>query len=175
MDLSKFKRLPDFENNFLKVLECKRPQRATLCELFFSGRYVEIFSNIARTENTPTDELRMKISAMARAGYDYATCYASQITFKGQARERNQTMSLNGNSSIYDWESFEKYVWPNMHEQDYSRLTDIRPYLPDGMKIVVLGPGGLLENAMKLIGYDNLCFMLYEEPELVKEIFDNSF
>jgi uroporphyrinogen decarboxylase len=26
---------------------------------------------------------------------------------------------------------------------------------------------------MELVGYDNLCYMLYDEPELVQEIFDN--
>ncbi|MBE6593239.1 MAG: hypothetical protein E7642_04515 [Ruminococcaceae bacterium] len=167
------KRQPDFDNNLLKILNGGRPDRATIFELFFSGKHINYLSQIECPGNTPTDQLRVTISAMTSAGYDHAACYASQITFKGMERERNKTMSLNGHSIIYDYESFEKYIWPDMSEQDYSRLEKIKPYLPEGMKLIVLGPGGVIENAMKLVGYDNLCFMLYEEPDLVKEIFDN--
>ncbi len=32
---------------------------------------------------------------------------------------------------------------------------------------MVMGPGGILEILIALTGYDNLCLMLYDEPELV--------
>ena len=168
-----FARQPDFDNNILKVLKGERPQRATLFELFLSRNHIEALSRIPCPGDTPTDYLRMTASAMAYAGYDYATCYASDLRFPCQHRLQNATKSLNGSSSIYDWESFEKYDWPDMSIQDYSRLEKIKPFLPEGMKIMVMGPGGVLENVMDIVGYDTLCFMLYEEPELVREIFDH--
>jgi len=36
-----------------------------------------------------------------------------------------------------------------------------------------MGPGGVLENVIKLVGYENLCYMLFEEPQLVQAVFDN--
>lgn len=168
-----FKREPNFDENILRVLNGARPARATLFELFFSPKHLKYFSRIDIPVQTPLDELRAKVDSMSSAGYDFASCYASQMRFNSLKRDRNQTMSLNGNSAIYDWESFEKFVWPDMSAQDYSNLENIKPYLPDGMKLITLGPGGVVENAINLVGYDNLCFMLYEEPELVKEIFDN--
>jgi hypothetical protein len=36
----------------------------------------------------------------------------------------------------------------------------------------VWGPGGVLENALKLMGFDNLMFNLYDDPNLVREVFD---
>lgn len=36
-----------------------------------------------------------------------------------------------------------------------------------------LGHLRLIIEAMAAAGYDNLCYMLYEEPELVREIFDH--
>ena len=54
---------------------------------------------------------------------------------------------------------------------DGTPIYDIKPYLPDGMKLMAMGPGGVLENAMALTGYDNMCYMLYEEPELLEAIF----
>ena len=165
-----FTRQPDFERNLLKVLKGERPQRATLFELYLSKAYVKRMSQIPCPGQTPTDDLRMTVSAMAHVGYDYATCYASQLSFSANINQK-ETKSLNGGAFISDWESFEKYEWPDMSKQDYSRLEKIKPYLPDGMKLMVMGPGGVLENVIDIVGYDNLCFLLYEEPELVKEIF----
>lgn len=166
------KRQPDFENNLLKVLRGDRPQRATLFELYLSNAYIDRMAQIPCPGELPIDRLRMTVSAMAHLGYDYATCYASQLSFSTGPLLQKETKSLNGNASIYDWESFEKYVWPDMRIQDYSRLEKIKPYLPEGMKLMVMGPGGVLENVIDIVGYDNLCFMLYDEPELVKELFD---
>jgi uroporphyrinogen decarboxylase len=44
--------------------------------------------------------------------------------------------------------------------------------LPDGMKFVVPGPGGLLESAIDLVGFERLCYMLYEDEQLVQNVFD---
>ena len=40
------------------------------------------------------------------------------------------------------------------------------------MKLIVPGPGGVLENVISLVGFDNLCFMQLDEPELMKDICD---
>ena len=40
------------------------------------------------------------------------------------------------------------------------------------MKLMVSGPCGVLENVISIVGYDNLCLMLYDDPELVQAIFD---
>ena len=41
------------------------------------------------------------------------------------------------------------------------------------MRLMIMCPGGILENTIELMGYDNLCLALYDEPELVKEVTDN--
>lgn len=173
MNSENFKRQPDFNGNILKVLQGNRPNRATLFELFLSKKHINYFSQIPCPGESATDQLRMTVSAMAYLGYDYANCYASPLKFPTLNLEQKETKSLSGNSAIYDWASFEKYVWPDMSVQDYSRLEKIKPYLPEGMKLMVMGPGGVLENVIDIVGYDNLCILLYEEPELVKEIFDH--
>ena len=38
------------------------------------------------------------------------------------------------------------------------------------MKLIVCGPGGVLENVIGLLGYDNLCFLLADDPELVRDV-----
>ncbi len=43
---------------------------------------------------------------------------------------------------------------------------------PQGMKGVTILPNGFLENLTSLIGYDNLCFMLFDHPDLVQKTID---
>ena len=166
-----FQRQPDFENNLLKVLKGERPERPTLCEPFISGQKYERFSTAVPLGDSQMDQFRMVVSAMANLGYDCAPFHASSLSFSPIVAPHKETKSLNCGNSIFDWESFEKFRWPDMEAQDYSRLEKIAPYLPEGMKIMVVGPGGVLENVIELVGYDNLCFMMYDEPELIKEVF----
>jgi uroporphyrinogen decarboxylase len=165
-------RKPDFENNLLKVLRGERPDRATLFELFFSRKNLEFLAGETVQGEDYVDFLRVNVKAMEKAGYDYASCHASNMTFASADHQQKATKSLNDGGLITDWESFERYNWPDMDAQDYSRLERIKPYLPEGMTLMVTGPCGVLENVISIVGYDHLCYMLYEDPELVKAIFD---
>jgi uroporphyrinogen decarboxylase len=40
------------------------------------------------------------------------------------------------------------------------------------MKFIVMGPGGVLENAIGLTGFDNLCYLLADDPALAEAIFN---
>ena len=165
-------RTPDFENNTLRILQGKKPQRATLFELFMNDTFYRTMAGHGPVDDTRLGQMRLVVEAMAAAGYDYATCNILKFGFPQKSRVRASTVSLNGQAAISDWESFEQYPWPDALQCDYSLLETIRPYLPEGMKLMVMGPGGVLENVMAITGYDNLCYMLYEEPELVEAIFN---
>jgi uroporphyrinogen decarboxylase len=43
--------------------------------------------------------------------------------------------------------------------------------MPAGMKLIGYGPNGVLENAIQVVGYEMLCYLLADAPELVNEIF----
>jgi uroporphyrinogen decarboxylase len=165
-------RKPDFERNFLKVMRKEKPDRPTLFELFLNGDLYTHLAGHGQEEEGDTGYLRLVVDGMAAGGYDYASTQASGFHFPKQRRISAKTISLNGQAVITDWESFEKYEWMDPKAYDYSRLEKIRPWLQEGMKLMVYGPDGVLENVIGLVGYDNLCIMLYEEPELVKAIFD---
>ena len=164
-------RKPDIENLY-KVLRREEPSRSTLFELFMNRPLYERLAGRTLTENTALENLRLVVDAYAAAGYDYATTHGGQFGFKSKGREKKSTVSLNEGFMITDEESFEDFIWPRAADVDFSRLEDIRPFLPDGMKLMVMGPGGVLENVFSLVGYDNLCFMLFDNPQLVKAIFD---
>jgi uroporphyrinogen decarboxylase len=163
-------RKPDFERNTLRALTGGVPGRASLFELFLNG---DFYLRLAGWDKLPADEteyLKLVVEAMARAGYDYATTHASQFHFELLSHERRNTISLNDAPMITDWASFERYHWNDPADFDCGKLERARAFLPEGMKLMVMGPGGVLENTISLTGYDNLCVMLYEEPELVREI-----
>ena len=165
-------RTSDFENNLLRVLKGQRPERATLFEMIVDRKFLPMMAGHGKEEEGELGTLRLIVDAYANAGYDAAPCHASAFRIC-QRRAQKQTASLNENFAITDWESFEKYPWADPDQFDYTLLERIKPYLPEGMKLMVYGPDGVLENTIHLVGYDNLCIMLYEEPELVQAIFDH--
>jgi len=162
---------PDF-NEFLRVLNKQKPSRPVLFELFLNKTFYELLAGYKQTEEGEEANSRVVIDAFHAAGYDYATVSASDFRFPSKERDSKQTVSLNDGFVITDEESFEKYDWPDPEKFDYSRLERLGQYMPEGMKLMVIGPSGVLENTIALVGYENLCIMLGEEPELAQEIFD---
>ena len=155
-------RSPDF-TQLLKVLERQAPDRPVLFELFLHG---------------PAERYAMEhgakslVDVYAALGYDYASTVASDFDFPstlGSHRGAAKTHSLNDSPTITDRQSFDAYPWVDPAACDYSRLEEA---LPEGMKLMVRGPCGVLENAIKLTGYDNLCLMLYDDPRLASDIFE---
>jgi uroporphyrinogen decarboxylase len=168
-------RKPDIENLY-KVLRCEEPDRPTLFEIFMNNAYYEKLVGRERPKSGAPALERMKllIDAFAAAGYDYATVNASNFMYhsKRTAQNGKDPISLNSGMVVTDEASFEQYQWPDPEQCDYSRLEKIKNHLPEGMKLMIIGPGGLLEYVTELVGYDNLCIMIYEKPELAKAIFD---
>jgi len=165
------RREPNFEN-LLKVLRREVPERPVLFELFMNMKLYQLVNDGKPDGSDDLSIARFTVEAFRKLGYDYATVYGSAFGFQHNAIESRNTISLNDGAVIFDEESFDAYQWPDPEAFDYSRLEKIRPYLPDGMKLMVMGPGGVLENVISIVGYDNLCFMLYDDPELVKRVFD---
>ena len=73
---------------------------------------------------------------------------------------------------ITDREGFEKYEWPNADDGDYDIYQELKNFLPDGMKLIASGNGGVLENVMDIVGFENLCMMSLLDEELTSDIFD---
>lgn len=166
------KRQPNF-NNLLKVVRREAPDRPTLFELFMNGPLYERLAGRPRpgTKNT-AEEVVFLAEAFAKAGYDYATVHGSQFDFGVWREEQKETVSLNDSAGMTSRRAFDEYPWPDPEVADYSKLALAAPHLPEGLKLLVMGPGGVLENVTALTGYDNLCFLLYDDPDLVRDIFN---
>lgn len=159
--------------NLAAVLERKRPERPVLYELFLNDT---LYSRLGGRElDDRTDKLTRLVTiaaAMRKAGYDYAPTVANEFAFPVGEFHSLKTISLNEGHAITDRESFKKYPWPDPDAFDYSSLTEAAGRLPEGMKVVILGPCGVLENIVRIVGFDRLCFMLADDAGLAGDIFE---
>ncbi|MDD6878207.1 MAG: uroporphyrinogen decarboxylase family protein [Clostridiaceae bacterium] len=165
------RREPDF-NNILQVLQGKKPSRPTLFEFFMNMDVYRLVAGDPPSGDDPVQMIAYLARAFAACGYDYVTTGGSDLLFPTGDTEYRETKSLNAHACIKNREDFERYPWPDPDKADYSRLEKVAPYLPGNMKIMASSPDGLLENVINIVGYDNLCLMLYDDPELVRDIFD---
>ncbi|MEK6795275.1 MAG: uroporphyrinogen decarboxylase family protein [Spirochaetota bacterium] len=166
-------RQADF-SNLVKVLKKERPSRATLFEFIMNGPVMEHFTGEKHPDPKDMEAvMKFRIKAFAAVGYDFASVHGSLFGFpKNTNIERKNSISLESQKVISSRADFEKYQWPDPDAFDYSALGKMKKHLPDGMKLFVFSPGGLLENVMGLVGYEGLCFMMVDDPALVQELFD---
>jgi uroporphyrinogen decarboxylase len=165
-------RQPDF-GNLLKVLRREAPDRPTLFEFIFNQT---IARQAAGQDFVPKGDglnpCRLLIHAFRNIGYDYAKMPGSDFRFAHGEVHRLASVSQNEGAVIGNRASFEAYEWPDPDAADYSRLERLAAEMPEGMKLAVNGPGGVLENAIHLVGYERLCLMVLEDPDLTRDVFD---
>lgn len=163
------------KNNLLNVLRNKRPDRTPLYDLFLNdGLYERVTADLYYAPDTPYLRQKRIIDAYYRLGYDNVNLYGASVRFPVNRAKRAgaRSVSMNEQSIITDWGTFEQYQWPDVGNADYERIDVIGRYLPDGMGYVVYGPGGIQEVLIELVGYERLCYMLIDEPELVQAVVD---
>ncbi len=122
--------------------------------------------------------LKQHITYMFSLGYDYVNAGARNFGFP--QKERPKAMTFQGERSyitaasctIANREDFEKYPWPVMSTIDYSPLQRVTDFLPEGMKVISMGPGGILENVMWLLGYEGVSYLLYDDEQFVGDMFE---
>lgn len=168
-------RKPNFEN-LLKVLNREIPERPTLFEFFLNENlYHQLADEKAIQKKDDLQKFRILISAFKNAGFDYATIptwYMDTLWFQKNEVEQKSSKSLNEGFVISDEKSFETYNWPDPKKGNYELYDQLEKETPEGMRLIASTPGGVLENAIELVGYENLCMMSLENEELTKKIFD---
>lgn len=166
---------PDFEN-LAAVLRCERPKRPTLFEFFLNAdlyaRLADdgVATGVAEPGVWLASALQLT-SAFRNAGYDYVTLSPPGFRFPYGEADQQETRSLNEGAIITDRQSFESYPWPDPDDADWSALASLSDHLGPGMKVVVPGPMGVLENVIRMVGYDRLCYLIADDEALASDIF----
>ena len=171
--LPTFKLNPDFQQ-LQAVLEKKIPQRPVLFEFFMNDRLYRRLVPEMSTISNDAQRLQRIMLAFHRAGYDYANILPPGFSFTEGivSRPKESSISQNAGSILHNRADLRHFAWPDPETVDLDILQNLAQSLPAGMKMIVYGPGGVLENAIELVGYEDLCIMTKEEPLLADQIFE---
>jgi len=166
------RRQPDYEN-MAAILERRAPKRPTLFEFFLNERLYTRFSGLETPDPKDHYACAARLAkAFCAAGYDYVTLVCPWVFPSSQPEVKLASHSLNHEAVISDRASFDRYPWPDFAGMDYGYVDRLAEELPEGMGIVMACSDGILETATALLGYDNLCLMLYDDEALIQDIFD---
>ena len=165
-------REPSF-TNLECVLQKKPPPRAVLFDFIIGESKERMLVGESYRADTEFDRIVTTIRAFDSGGYDFAPIIVRGLEFERNVPlERSaQTKSLNEGSVIIDRASYESYSWPEIDRCDFSVLTRAASYLHPDAKFVIFSHDGILENTIGIVGYEQLCLMLYEDEPLAREIF----
>ncbi len=83
-------------------------------------------------------------------------------------KERGFTDQRRG--PITSWADFEAFQWPDALAADFSELDWLDAHLPENQR--AFHALDVFESAKRVMGYESMCLMLYDEPELVQAVFD---
>lgn len=177
---------PDFQR-LEKVLRREgAPDRVPFYELF-SNLTEPVLKRLGKWKDTTDATLthperyerfmQNEVTYAVSLGYDYMGVGGKGFRFP--LSEQIQGLNAQGERSYLHGEfhmlssrkDFEQYAWPDMQKIDYSTLDSAQQRMPAGMKGIV-GFSGILENTMWLLGYEGICLALYDDEELVKDVFD---
>jgi uroporphyrinogen decarboxylase len=177
---------PDWEALVRCIERQGTPERVHHIELFLDG---EVQAAICERyglldgldANAPFADLKRQVALQRFLGYDYVRCGLEDmdVPLKGALVEDTAPLQREGGRSymeehagpITTWEEFGAYPWPDPELASTRSLEWYEANLPDDMCII--GSGGFAhfaEYLCWLMGYETLCFSLYDQRDLVAAI-----
>ncbi|HUV06097.1 MAG TPA: uroporphyrinogen decarboxylase family protein, partial [Spirochaetia bacterium] len=168
---------PDY-HHILQAARNVRPQRTPLYEHIISELIMETVLNtpFAALEKGDEGDKREYMSQYVR--------FFEQTGYDTVSFERLITAIMPDSGALYAHrpgairtrQDFEKYPWKDLPDAFFSAYsTDyhlLRELMPPGMKAIG-GPGnGVFECVQDLVGYEPLCYIAVDDPELYSDLFD---
>jgi len=172
---------PDFNRLVKAVKRDGIPDRVPFYELFsdIQAETLEALGKpVVSCDDKVEEYLRNHIEYMLSLGYDYINAGVGEFRFPREdraaaiTRQGARAYQQSGTCTIRNMEDFEKYPWPDPAKIDYSPFEKAAELMPDGMKVMTLGPGGILENTMELLGFEGISYLLADEDPLVEDVFE---
>jgi uroporphyrinogen decarboxylase len=176
---------PDWEG-FLKCITWGgEPERVHPIELFLDAEVkdavcerFDIAGDLDRGD--PWYEQKREIALQRFLGYDYVLAGLEGLEMPyhevvaedtaGLARREGRAFIDQHTGPIGSWEEFERYPWPDVAAASDRALDWYETNLPDDMCVIGGLTGHFAENLSWLLGYETLCYKLYDEPDLVQAI-----
>ncbi len=186
-DLLSIKIKPDWEG-FLDCINRKgTPDRTYYSELFIDweiqNAIIEKYGLLADIKkDEPFYELKREIELAGFLGYDYIRCSIEGMNMEFNYSKTEDTANLKHEGGrnfmnetkgpVSNWEEFEKYPWPDLTKATTKALEWTSKNLPDDMCIISHGVASFAECLMWIMGYETLCYALFDQRDLVKAIYN---
>ncbi len=166
--------VPDYRRLEKVLTRTGLPDRVPFYELFVEDTMVERMTGMK-----PSPEA--DVSLYHRLGHDYCN-FSPDTGLQQTACLTVQDTGENNAGGMREWldsdrgvvttrQELDAYPWPKVGDWCCERFPRYRDLLPDGMKIVIR-PVGVFENVRRLVGMVPLSFMLYDDPDLLADIFE---
>ncbi len=176
---------PDGEALVANLLRKGTPKRVHHMELFHDGEIAEALVErfgLARglDPNDPFFGCAKHVAVRRFLGFDCVNAWMQTpgLQLKRMAVEDTAALSRGQREfqdehtgPITNWEEFEKYPWPPITPKDTAEFEWYEKNLPDDMCVVSL-TGHFAEHLSWLMGYETLCFALFEQRDLVKALYE---
>jgi uroporphyrinogen decarboxylase len=177
---------PDWEGFMRCIRREGVPQRVHHIELFLDAEVeqeicerFDLAADLDRTD--PYFKEKAYIAVQRFLGYDFVTASleGSELSFNrllvqdtaGLQRAAGRHYQDEHIGPITNWAEFEAYRWPDVAKMTSRSLEWYEHNLPDDMGVIGFrGFGHLAEHLSWLMGYETLCYALYDERDLVCSI-----
>ncbi len=158
---------PDFKN-LRSVLLCEDKKTVPLIELHINEEFKQKY--FKKQDINLEDNIRMSMEL----GYDFVLVSKGLLKPAqsiGKTTEKDGKLWAGENDSIINKiEDIEKYNWMDPDNEDFSEFYRLKNLMPDGMKVIATC-GKIFTASWMLLGFNNFCFYLYEDINLVKKLF----
>jgi len=130
----------------------------------------------------PHFRLRRYAEIQRFLGYDYVVCgqdspdlafhHVVTADTADLARSAGRAYMEEHRGPITSWAEFEAFPWPDPEAMTYHDLEWFAENLPEGMCVIGGQTGHYCEWLTWLMGYESLCYALYDARDLVQAIYD---
>lgn len=166
---------PDY-NNLLDVVNNRKPKRLPLYEHIITDDFIGLYRQ---------KEFQMGHSTLESA-VDYFSEYVAfwkEMTYDGIAYEASMCEIYPGHGAIYggmpgpiqNRSDFKNYPFEEIYDIFWDRYKNqfdaLRIVLPKGMKYYGGVGNGIFETSEDLVGYEYLCLMQFDDPELFADLY----
>lgn len=179
---------PDWEGLVDCILRLGTPRRVHHIELFLDGEVQDAIHQAFHLldgvdADDPYAAQKKQVQLQRFLGYDYVRQGVEGLELPLHRIQTGDTAQLprQGGRSfvestrgpITSWQEFEEYPWPDPHAACTRGLEWYERNLPDDMCVIASGGfAHFAELLTWLMGYETLCYALYDNRELVQAIAD---
>ncbi|MBM3493446.1 MAG: hypothetical protein FJX72_03845 [Armatimonadetes bacterium] len=179
---------PDWEAFMRCIARAGTPDRVHNIELFLDPEVNDAVAQRFALEADIPDQaadraMQRYVAIQRRLGYDYVRCGVEDMAWPLNREATSDTAALSraGGRSYIDehrgpittWDEFEQYPWPDPAKAGTRALEWCERHLPDDMCVIAGGGfGHVAEHLIWLMGYETICYALYDQRDLVQAIAD---